>query len=194
MLLPSLLPLGLTILSVFAQEPGFFLTVGDTLVSAMMVCYSCTQVSIIDGHQIFVVSPDKVYIVDKVEGNAYEINGHSLYSVVWCVTLFHVSPFKTRDRDVAKKTATPLDVQNNSFCAAGMHFPNGSYALFGGITPRLVQLLLLTQRAGTVMALEPSVCSTLVTAALCVLFMTISPSWPRNAGILLRNPWPMKLS
>jgi hypothetical protein len=46
-----------------------------------------SQVSIVDGPQMFVVSPDKVYIVDKVEGNAYQINGHSLYSVVWCATL-----------------------------------------------------------------------------------------------------------
>jgi hypothetical protein len=38
------------------------------------------------------------------------------------------------------------------------------------ITPRLVQLILLTQRTGIMMALEPSMCSRLVTAALCVSF------------------------
>src|SRR5260221_4061056 len=37
-----------------------------------------------------------------------------------------------RDRDIAKKMATPIDVQTNAFCAADMHLPNGSYAVFGG--------------------------------------------------------------
>ncbi|KAH9979779.1 glyoxal oxidase [Russula compacta] len=68
---------------------------------------------------MFVVSSDKVYILDKVEGNAIQINNHSLYAVIW---------------DIAARTVTPLDVQTNAFCAAGMHLPNGSYALFGGNT------------------------------------------------------------
>lgn len=39
---------------------------------------------IADGQpQMFVGSPDKVYILDKVEGNAYQINGHSAYASVW---------------------------------------------------------------------------------------------------------------
>jgi hypothetical protein len=80
MLLSSWLLLGLTIPAVFAREH--------------------------DGHPMFVVSADKGYIIDKVEGNAYEINDHSLYSVVWCVTFCFMYPrLKTRDRDVAKKTA-----------------------------------------------------------------------------------------
>lgn len=36
---------------------------------------------------MFVVSPDKVYILDKVEGNAVQINNHSLYAVVWYAIL-----------------------------------------------------------------------------------------------------------
>ncbi|KAI9449470.1 glyoxal oxidase, partial [Russula earlei] len=102
MWLLSLLAWALTTLAVFAQLPGSFVDVGNTLVSAMMM---------------FVVSPDKVYILDKVEGNPYQINGHSLYAVVW---------------DITSRTPTPIDVQTNAFCAAGMHLPNGSYALFGG--------------------------------------------------------------
>ncbi|KAI0249264.1 glyoxal oxidase [Lactifluus subvellereus] len=96
------LTLGLAVPSVLAQKPGSFVVVGDTLVSAMMM---------------FVGSSDKVYILDKVEGNAHQINGHSLYASVW---------------DIASRTATPLDVQTNAFCAAGMHLPNASFALFGG--------------------------------------------------------------
>ena len=34
--------------------------------------------------------------------------------------------------DVNSDTATAMDVQTNTFCAAGMHFPNGSWATFGG--------------------------------------------------------------
>lgn len=86
---------------------------------------------------MFVVSSDKVYILDKVEGNARQINGHSQYASIWWVVLpfcfycFH----KTTDyRDIHSRTATPIDVQTNAFCAAGMHLPNGSYALFGGNT------------------------------------------------------------
>ncbi|KAH9985645.1 glyoxal oxidase [Russula compacta] len=103
MLLPSLLAtFGLAVPSALAQQAGSFVTVGDTLVSAMMM---------------FVGSPDKVYILDKVEGNAHQINGHSAYASVW---------------DIASQTATAVDVQTNAFCAAGMHLPNASYAVFGG--------------------------------------------------------------
>ncbi|KAI0317557.1 glyoxal oxidase [Amylostereum chailletii] len=84
------------------QKAGSIVEAGDTLVSAMMM---------------FVGGSDKVYILDKVEGNANQINGHSLYASVW---------------DLATRTATPMDVQTNPFCAAGMHLPNGSFATFGG--------------------------------------------------------------
>ncbi|KAI0262625.1 glyoxal oxidase [Gloeopeniophorella convolvens] len=102
MLASSLLALGLVIPSAFAQQPGSIVSAGDTLVSAMMM---------------FVGNAGKVYILDKVEGNAHQINGHSLYASVW---------------DIASRTATPMDVQTNPFCAAGMHLPNGSFATFGG--------------------------------------------------------------
>ena len=34
---------------------------------------------------MFVVSADKVYVLDKVEGNAQQINGHSQYASIWLV-------------------------------------------------------------------------------------------------------------
>ncbi|KAI9441191.1 glyoxal oxidase [Lactarius indigo] len=104
MKIPLLVALGLAVPAAIAQQPGSFVVAGDTLVSAMM-------------SQMFVGGSDKVYIIDKVEGNAHQINGHSLYASVW---------------DLASRTATPMDVQTNPFCAAGMHLPNGSYATFGG--------------------------------------------------------------
>jgi hypothetical protein len=33
--------------------------------------------------QMFVGSSDKVYIIDKVEGNAQQIGSHSAYAAVW---------------------------------------------------------------------------------------------------------------
>ncbi|KAJ1307820.1 hypothetical protein OPQ81_001901 [Rhizoctonia solani] len=54
---------------------------------------------------------------DKVENNPSQINGHPAWGAEW---------------DIASSTATLMDVPTNSFCAAGMHFPNGSWATFGG--------------------------------------------------------------
>ncbi|KAI0291390.1 glyoxal oxidase [Multifurca ochricompacta] len=102
LLLSSLLAFGLAAPSVFAQQSGSFVVAGDTLVSAMMM---------------FLGGSNKVYIIDKVEGNAHQINGHSLYASVW---------------DIDSRTATPIDAQTNAFCAAGMHLPNSSYVVFGG--------------------------------------------------------------
>src|SRR5258707_14430850 len=39
---------------------------------------------------------------------------------------------KPPNRDIPSRTATPMDVETNAFCAAGMHLPNGSFATFGG--------------------------------------------------------------
>ncbi|CAE7135438.1 unnamed protein product [Rhizoctonia solani] len=66
---------------------------------------------------MFLGNEQKVYILDKVEGNPSQINGHPAWGVEW---------------DIASATATLMDVPTNSFCAAGMHFPNGSWATFGG--------------------------------------------------------------
>ncbi|KZT34045.1 DUF1929-domain-containing protein [Sistotremastrum suecicum HHB10207 ss-3] len=60
---------------------------------------------------------EKVYILDKVEGNAAQINGHSAYAAEW---------------DIASSQATLMDIVTNPFCASGMHLPNGSFATFGG--------------------------------------------------------------
>jgi hypothetical protein len=104
MLFPHILAVALTAAptALASGMGGQIEEVGDTLVSAMMM---------------FLGRSSKVYILDKVEGNAQKINGHSVYASVW---------------DIESKTATPMDVQTNPFCAAGMHLPNGSFAVFGG--------------------------------------------------------------
>ncbi|KAG8693539.1 hypothetical protein FRC09_010438 [Ceratobasidium sp. 395] len=66
---------------------------------------------------MFLGNEQKVFILDKVEGNPSTINGHPAWGVEW---------------DIASSTATLMDIQTNTFCAAGMHFPNGSWATYGG--------------------------------------------------------------
>lgn len=84
---------------------------------------------------MFIGSPDKVYIIDKVEGNPTQINGHSAYASVWYAILPFPLPFLNYgNRDLNSRTATAVDVQTNPFCAAGMHLPNASFAVFGGNT------------------------------------------------------------
>ncbi|KAF9477863.1 copper radical oxidase [Pholiota conissans] len=81
---------------------GTFAEVGSTQIGALMM---------------FLGNEKSVYILDKAEGNAAEIKGHSAWGAVW---------------DIATNQATLMDIQTNSFCASGMHLPNGSFATFGG--------------------------------------------------------------
>ncbi|KAG6889429.1 hypothetical protein C0995_001197 [Termitomyces sp. Mi166 len=101
---PSLLALWLAYLSspAIAATAGTFADGGSTLVSAMMM---------------FLGNTEKVYILDKAEGNQAQVNGHPAWGAVW---------------DIASKQATVMDVASNVFCASGMHLPNGSYVAFGG--------------------------------------------------------------
>ncbi|KAB5590989.1 Copper radical oxidase [Ceratobasidium theobromae] len=100
----SLIPLALlsNVVPSLAQDAGSIVEVGDTLVSAMMMLLG---------------NDEKVYIMDKVEGNAATVNGHAAWAAEW---------------DIATNKATVMDMSTNVFCASGMHFPNGSFATFGG--------------------------------------------------------------
>lgn len=87
---------------VLAATAGSFADGGNTLISAMMM---------------FLGNEEKVYILDKAEGNAAQINGHPAWGAVW---------------DFATHQATAMDVRTNVFCSSGMHLPNGSFVTFGG--------------------------------------------------------------
>lgn len=41
--------------------------------------------------QMFVGNEEKVYILDKAEGNKAQINGHPAWGAVWCVPI--LNPF-----------------------------------------------------------------------------------------------------
>ncbi|KAF9807896.1 hypothetical protein IEO21_08035 [Rhodonia placenta] len=84
------------------HSPGSIENAGDTLVSAMMM---------------FLGTEEIVYILDKAEGNAAQVDGHPAWGSAY---------------NIAGRTAQTMEVVTNTFCASGMHLPNGSYATFGG--------------------------------------------------------------
>ncbi|PCH37118.1 copper radical oxidase [Wolfiporia cocos MD-104 SS10] len=81
---------------------GSFEDGGDTLVSAMMM---------------FLGTEEIVYILDKAEGNAAQVDGHAAWGSAY---------------NIAERKAQTMNVYTNTFCASGMHLPNGSYVTFGG--------------------------------------------------------------
>ncbi|PFH51629.1 copper radical oxidase [Amanita thiersii Skay4041] len=85
-----------------AATAGSFADGGDTQISAMMM---------------FLGNEQKVYILDKAEGNAAQVAGHPAWGAVW---------------DINTHQAETMDVKTNVFCASGMHLPNGSWVTFGG--------------------------------------------------------------
>ncbi|KAF5327246.1 hypothetical protein D9619_004587 [Psilocybe cf. subviscida] len=85
-----------------AATGGTFASGGKTEVSAMMM---------------FLGNEEKVYILDKAEGNAALINGHAAWGAVW---------------DIETHQATTMEVRSNVFCSSGMHLPNGSFIALGG--------------------------------------------------------------
>ena len=66
---------------------------------------------------MFLGNEDKVYILDKAEGNPTQLNGHPAWAAVW---------------DVNTRQSTPMEIFTNTFCSSGYHLPNGSYMTFGG--------------------------------------------------------------
>jgi hypothetical protein len=84
---------------------------------------------------MFLGNDQKVYILDKAEGNNASINGHPAWGAVWFVFSLHTHPvafYISNYRDINSQQATVMEVLTNTFCASGMHLPNGSYATFGG--------------------------------------------------------------
>ncbi|KIK69166.1 hypothetical protein GYMLUDRAFT_153319 [Collybiopsis luxurians FD-317 M1] len=84
---------------------GQFEIVGDSVVSAQ---------------QMFLGTLDKVFIVDKVENNPAQINGHPAWGSQY---------------SLSTEKATPMDVITNSFCAGGNVLGNGTWVNIGGNQP-----------------------------------------------------------
>ena len=66
---------------------------------------------------MFVGNDEKVYILDKSEGNAAQLNGHPAMGSVY---------------DIASRKTSLMEITTNVFCASGMHLPNGSFITLGG--------------------------------------------------------------
>jgi hypothetical protein len=66
---------------------------------------------------MFLGNSQKVYMIDKAEGNQAQINGHPAWGCVW---------------DINTHSVVLMDIATNVFCASGMHIPNGSFVTFGG--------------------------------------------------------------
>lgn len=66
---------------------------------------------------MFVGNEEKVYILDKAENNAAQINGHPAWGAYF---------------DLNTQETHLMDAYTNVFCASGMHLPNGSFVTFGG--------------------------------------------------------------
>ncbi|PPR04163.1 hypothetical protein CVT24_010760 [Panaeolus cyanescens] len=101
-MLGAALLLGGSVLLAGAVSPNGFEDGGTTQVSALMM---------------FLGNENSVYILDKAEANAAQVKGHPAWGAVW---------------DIQSRTSVVQDIRTNSFCASGMHLPNGSFVSFGG--------------------------------------------------------------
>ena len=92
----SLLALGLVASSSssLAATAGSFADAGNTLVSAMMVRPLPSPPFCSDFPQMFLGNEQKMYILDKAEGNAAQIAGHPAWGSVWWVYR-HLLPMVT---------------------------------------------------------------------------------------------------
>ncbi|EJU01093.1 copper radical oxidase [Dacryopinax primogenitus] len=82
--------------------PGTFEIVGNSGASAQ---------------QMFLGTPDRVYILDKAEGNPLQVNGYPAWGT---------------EIDVSTNEVRGMFLYSNTFCAAGNVLANGSWVNFGG--------------------------------------------------------------
>jgi hypothetical protein len=66
---------------------------------------------------MFLGAGDAVYIIDKTENNAAQVNGHPAWA----------SEYKPSNNNMR-----PMDVVTNSFCAGGSSLGNGTWVNLGG--------------------------------------------------------------
>ncbi|KAI9603281.1 hypothetical protein H4Q26_002599 [Puccinia striiformis f. sp. tritici PST-130] len=84
------------------KTPNTFEVVGHSGASAQMM---------------FLGSPTKTYVVDKVENNELKLNGLPVWGTSY---------------DTESNTATPMPINSNSFCAGGNVLGNGTWLNVGG--------------------------------------------------------------
>jgi len=139
MLLHWLLPsLGvLSAVPTLAQQAGTFRVAGDTQVSGMMVRVETTlfwtPVLFPASRCLWLATTRSTFLTRSKEIPTRSTGTPNTHQSGWYFSSQALWFIRTvRYRDLSTNTATPIDVETNAFCAAGMHLPNGSYALFGG--------------------------------------------------------------
>ncbi|KAG9014897.1 hypothetical protein FRB94_009055 [Tulasnella sp. JGI-2019a] len=104
----TLIQIALAVSSVRAAQPTYpgtdmqFKLVGDAGISAQ---------------QIFLGTPNKVYVIDKTENNPVQVNGHPAWAVEY---------------NINNDTYRTMDVVSNTFCAGGSSLGNGTWINVGG--------------------------------------------------------------
>ncbi|KAF8548394.1 hypothetical protein OG21DRAFT_1423147, partial [Imleria badia] len=90
--------LGLTA-AVSTQKGGSVVQAGNIQVSAMMVRLFLASFILLFQISIwmFLRNPEKAYILDKAEGNATQINGHSAWAAVWLAICHSLASSLFRD-------------------------------------------------------------------------------------------------
>lgn len=73
--------------------------------------------SFVSAQQAFLGTADKIYIIDKTENNAAQINGHPAWASEW---------------SVSTRQTRAMDIVTNSFCAGGTVLGNGTWLNVGG--------------------------------------------------------------
>ncbi|CDO76962.1 Copper radical oxidase [Trametes cinnabarina] len=73
--------------------------------------------SLVSAQQMFLGTPDKVYIIDKTEANPAKVNNHPAWAAEF---------------SVSKKAGRTMDIVTNTFCAGGNVLGNGTWLNVGG--------------------------------------------------------------
>ncbi|KAH8923414.1 copper radical oxidase [Atractiella rhizophila] len=73
--------------------------------------------SVVSAQQLFLGNEEVVYILDKVEGNPTQVNGHPAWAASY---------------DLNAMVGTPMDITTNTFCAGGNVLGDGTWINVGG--------------------------------------------------------------
>ncbi|KAI0373953.1 DUF1929-domain-containing protein [Pilatotrama ljubarskyi] len=73
--------------------------------------------SLVSAQQMFLGTPDKVYIIDKTEANPAQVNGHPAWAAEF---------------SISQKAGRAMDIVTNTFCAGGNVLANGTWINVGG--------------------------------------------------------------
>jgi hypothetical protein len=95
--------------------------------------------------KLFLGTPNRVYIVDKTEGNPATVAGHRalIFSIgskadaLWATSLIVscCTAAWASEYDLETNTYRPMDIVTNSFCAGGTVLGNGTWLNVGGNQP-----------------------------------------------------------